>query len=298
MKKVIAIVALAALASSANAQLSSLPQSYTNDSVTLNTSLGLNAGVTHWDNPLGLAAYKFASDDNLGAPKPGTPDNALGLNWSPISAQVLNLLDQTNTKGGIIRTIFVGESAGWLNDFGYSYNGIPSSSSSYTVFKDIQAKTGTPYTTNVTFGTSFDISFLPGTVGNFDFWLNGVGNGGYNAPSSSTTYGGVYTAFHPTNSSPNNTPGNVKITTTGLAVSTWIAALGTWVDVPTYFVGFEDWRTDLGADKDYNDFVFAVQFLKPDGTPFNPVPEPSTYGLLGAAALLGLVVARRFRTKK
>jgi hypothetical protein len=44
--------------------------------------------------------------------------------------------------------------------------------------------------------------------------------------------------------------------------------------------------------------MFALQFFGPDGKPFTPVPEPATYGLIGAAALLGLVAARRFKSKK
>jgi PEP-CTERM motif len=32
-------------------------------------------------------------------------------------------------------------------------------------------------------------------------------------------------------------------------------------------------------------------------TPFVPVPEPSTYGLMGAAALFGIIAVRRFRNK-
>jgi len=299
MKKVIAIVALAALVGSAHAQLSSLPNSaVTSDGLIINTSLGLNAGSAHWDATPGLASYKFASDDNLNTPHVGAPDNILGLSWASTSSQVASRLSQLNANGGILRTIFVGESAGWANDFGYSYDGHPASANSFTVFKNIQAKSGTAYPVNITYGTSFDLAFGAGAASQFDFWLNGVGSTGLNVVSSPTTNGGVYTVFNQANSSPFNAPGNVKITTTALMVSTWIPSLAAYVDVPTYLVGFEDWRTDRGADNDFNDFMIGLQFFKTDGTPFTPVPEPSTYGLIGAVALLGLVFVRRFKTKK
>jgi len=51
---------------------------------------------------------------------------------------------------------------------------------------------------------------------------------------------------------------------------------------------FEDLGT-WDSDEDFNDLVFAINL---NGT---QVPEPSTYGIIGALALLGLVVSRRFR---
>jgi hypothetical protein len=246
----------------------------------------------------GLASYKFASDATLGTPHPGTPDNVLGLNWASTSVQALNLRSQVNTLGGSIRTIQVGDSGQWLNDFGITLDGNPASASSFTVLSDIQAKTGTPYPVNFTFGSYFDVNFGIGAAASYDVWLNGVGGDGLVNPVPPTQFGGVYTAFNPANSMPYNAPGNVMWTTTALMVNTWIPTLGVYMDVPTYLVGFEDWKLNNGSDKDFNDAMFAFQFFKPDGTPFTPVPEPSTYGLIGAVALLGLVAARRFKSKK
>jgi hypothetical protein len=49
----------------------------------------------------------------------------------------------------------------------------------------------------------------------------------------------------------------------------------------------------VGADGEASDFG-SGEFEEP-GEPLTPVPEPSTYGLLGALALVGLTVYRRVR---
>lgn len=286
MKKVIAIAALTAVTSSAFAQLSPLPG--TEPGVTVN-SIGANAGALYWENPLGLLAYKFASDDNLGAPKPGPVDNALGLSWgTSFNGHVSSILGKLNAEGGTIRAIFLGESAGWLNDFGYAYNGLPAGAQSYSVWNDIQANKPVP---NPAFGSYFDLSLEVGEASAFDFWLSGSNSKNAVNPLPSSP-GGYYTAFHPTNGNP--ATNNALWTQTALNVRNWTAGGDQWA--ATYLVGFEDWR--LGsADKDFNDFMFAVQFFDKNGTPFSSVPEPSTYGLIGAVALLGLVARRRFSKK-
>jgi hypothetical protein len=301
MKKVIAIVALAALASSAHAQLSTNPPASSTDGVLIK-HLGdpgnPNAGVTHWDNTGTLAAYNYASDGT--SVKIGTPDNKLGLNWGLTNANVVAALAKTNLLGGTIRVIFTGEDAGWTDSFGYSYSGNPrTAGSSFTVFDRIEANGPNPI--NIHFGDYADISFVKGTLGSFDFWYSAAGQDGSGPYTSPSTYGGVYTAFNPAASTPYNSPGNVKFAGTPLMVNTWIAADSKYENVATYLMSFEDWNLANVPNPsliDYSDGMFALQFFGPDGKPFTPVPEPSTYGLIGAVALLGLVAARRFKARK
>lgn len=305
MKKVLAIVALAALVGSAHAQLSTpLPPSSSTVGVNLHSlASSLNTGATHWEALPGLASYKFTSDITLSVPKPGTPDNVLGLNWAPTSGAIAGHLASLNKEGGSVRFIFLGESAGWLNDVGFTFSGKAAGPDSYSLYNNIQALSGTPYVVNATFGDHFNIALGAGVANKFDFWFNGIGAEGLANPPSQVA-GGVYTAFHQENSIPYNAPGNFMMTTNALAVNTWLTTTdgNFYGNVDTYLVSVEDWNlkpaSGLKSDKDFNDFMFAVQFFDKNGRPDNPVPEPSTYGLIGAAALVGLVAARRFMGKK
>jgi hypothetical protein len=292
MKKLIVIAAIAALVASAQAQLSTNPPSSTTDGVVVDhlTSSNPNSGVTHWGNTSTLAAYNYASDGT--SIHVGTPDNALGLNWGLSNSSVSAALAKLNLTGGSIRIIFTGEDAGWTDSLGYTYTGNAKSvGSSFTLFDRIEANG--PNTVNTWFGDSADITLGAGAASTFDFWYSAAGKDGPGPYSSTSKDGGVYSMFSSTS--------NVRFAESPLWVNTWISATSTYENVATYLVSFEDWNVKTAPNSsylDYSDAMFAIQFFGPDGKPFSPVPEPSTYGLIGAAALLGLVAVRRFKNKK
>jgi len=290
MKTSITLAAIAALTGSGFAQMATLPPASTSNGISIQ-SIGLNAGVTHWDSPAGISAFKAA-----GLTEGTNLINTLAYNPSGLSfgsalpASIQSALDTINANGGTIRTVFLSESAGWRNSLGYTYSGAYAGPQSYTAFADM-ADSATPQDgpASISFGTYFDVSLQAGVASKFDLWFQG----------EDATYGGDYTLFNPANSSNTSAPGNALWAQQALTTSTWSVLLNKYVDVSTYVVGLEDWRLNAGSDSDYSDAVIALQFFALDGTPIEGtvVPEPSTYGLIGAAALLGLVAIRR-RTRK
>lgn len=292
-KKLSSLVFCLALKASLLAQLGSLPPSSATDGV-IPHSIGVNVGANHWGSLQGLATYRMAGDGDV-------PLVGLGTAFSSVMpAALLAERSRVDTHGGDIRTIFLGESAGWLNDFGYSYDGKPASAASYSVFTDIQACANTPYAVNMHFGDFVDVGLAAGAADTFDFWLNAVGGSGLVDPSTSTVHGGVYSVFNPTGSSPSIAPGNIVYRREPLMVSTWEPATMSYRDVATYVVGFEDSRPDNRIDGDYSDLVIGFQFFVPTGMPLDsrvsaelaPVPEPAYYAWAAAVGLLGLTVQR------
>lgn len=297
IKHYIALAAAAAFSSGAFAQMNPLPPSSATDGV-LVQPIGLNSGSDHWDNTSSIGAYKPVSTTDGTAPINTPTYNPLGITFSAsLPAIIQSRLETLNTNGGILRTIFLAESAGWHNSFGYTYDGNPASATqSFTVFESMESNT-TEATQNVTFGDFFDVSLAAGDLDDFDLWFQGAGTEGSDIPDPATSPGGVYTLFRPENSTPFLAPGNILWAQESVVANTWIAPLGVYADVETYLVALEDWRLDRGSDVDYTDSIFAFQFYTVEGTPFTPVPEPSTYGLIGAGALIGLIWLRRFKRK-
>jgi len=284
MKTVSALTALIGLSigSTAFAQLSTLPANSSTDGVTP-VPEGVNAGASHWDDPTKIKAYNYQEPTNGYVPLAGTwntgTPSAVSSGWSSIQSD-----------GGTINTIYVGETAGWQNDFGYTYGGSPVTdpTDSFTVWNSIKGDSGQPGSPN--FGDSFAINFLAGDpfATNFDLWLNTGGNPG-----------GVDTILNPSNSVPNQN--HVKWLSTPIELNTWVAADSKYEDVKTYLFAVEDWNlNDSRDDNDFSDLILAVQLYGPNGTPLGntPVPEASTYGLVGAAGLLGLAALRRRKAAK
>lgn len=290
-KKTLVLAALFGLTGAAYSQLTTLPPSSLDEGIAV-SPIGSNAGPTHWNNPAGLGAFALRADGTI-------PLSTMGLTWgaAPPAAAVA-ASNAIAANGGVIRGIFLGESAGWLNDFGYTRSGNPAGPNSFTLFSDIQSMGPAP---TVRFGDYVDIPLAFGQAANFDFWLNATGDFSPGPTSPLNPNGGVYTAFDSTRGSTTMNGAGALWAQSPVLANTWSPALNAYADVFTYLVSFEDWRPDRGSDRDMSDFLFAVQFFLPDGTPLAPelgaVPEPSTYGLLAAFALAGgAIIARRRRS--
>lgn len=181
--------------------------------------------------------------------------------------------------GGEVKVIFLGETAGWLNDFGYTPSNAPGTYKALAT--NIENNFLSP-NGNVTSGWETFAKYSAGTT--LDFWLNGSGEG----------MGGLWSTF----GTPNQFAGtDVSAHTryTFRDVTTTYVEGGSVVtkDLKTLIVGFEDVRQG-GAfyDGDYNDMVVAFQFL-PEQLPVTP--EPSTYGVIASVALIGIVLHRRIK---
>lgn len=171
------------------------------------------------------------------------------------------------TAGGTVKVMFLGKTAGWQNDLGYVL--YPPPGTHNALVTGIGVGTGA-----LTFGDYTTINYGPG-ANPIDFFVNAV-------PTAGDSHGGgVYYAFGTAGEAPSS-PAGINIVWQNF-----------WVDgILTTVVGFEDFRPmDPDNDHDYNDLVLAFQIEA------TAVPEPATYGMIGAAALLGLAGYRRFKMK-
>ena len=232
-----------------------------------------------------MEEYAVTGDGTTDVIKPGVADQHLGLTWTTSAPTSLeSTLARMNATGGTVRVIFVGESAGWLDSFGYTRSGNPTAGNqSYTAWKEIQTIGSNA---NISFGNYFDVTLAAGAMNSFDLWYSAAGVFG-GSPTTKTSLGGVYTLFH-------NASAQSLWASSSIAVNTVTATAPSGASVDTYLVSYEDWRLNAGSDADYSDLRIALQFFNPDGSAYDvSVPEPAAWATIVGLVTLLFVIARR-----
>lgn len=286
MKKTIALLALAA-SSAAYAQLVSLPPVLpaSLDQTPSATALG-NFGVGGlWDSQINSLTVSSNGNVPLAGLLAGD-----GITGGGVAPGVIADLTA-------VRIINLGETAGWLNDLGITFGAptVVTGPTSTSSSAHASAKTlTTDIPTGVTPFTYWDVAMTPGLFSSFDIWLNASSSFDGINPTPTTT-GGLYHAFHPGWDNP--TEGYPKAYWSkafGLNTNYWDVTTSSIQSVyaTTYILSFEDLR-EGASDFDHSDLILAVQLIGKDGRPNGGVPEPTTYGVLGAAALLAIITVRR-----
>lgn len=183
--------------------------------------------------------------------------------------------------GGSVKTIYLGETAGWTDDFGFVSSATPTVHTALVT--DLLSNNIPVPGGNVSSGQETSVNYAAGTT--LDFFLNSGGD---------LSQGGLFYAFGGANEfSGADTATHVRWSTRDVPTTFFNGTSVVTQNIKTLLVGFEDTRNGVSFyDGDFNDIVVAFQFL-PMTTP--PVPEPSTYGIIGAAVLAGLVGLRRFK---
>lgn len=235
-------------------------------------------GVNAFTNPGPPNMGQFAADlgDLYFNSTANVPSEIQTWNAGPVNFAAALGGNPFKPDGGAVQVIQLGKTSDWTNDF------VVSNSSSPMTFTPLLTDISS---SNIHSGWTTSVEYAAGT--SLEFWLNSGGDIGQ---------GGLFSAFGSTNLfAGTDTTSHVRWTTRDVTTTFFNGTTTVTQDIKTLLVGFEDTRTGISFyDGDFNDFVVGFQFL-PSQLP--PVPEPSTYGLLGGVALVGLVAARRFKRK-
>lgn len=245
---------------------------------------------TNWFAPFGVA-----SDANyVGVPYPrtNTPNataiDTVNRDWSGWAKNfptglVGPITNTDATKSLTVEALFLGETAGWWDDWGYRLDGVD-----YLLADGVQTIGGGA---NRDFGDYTYFNLKPGQT--LDFFVTGSGIKSQDGSITTGPLGGKYYVFDKSLNTPfGATDHSYFGTLTPLTSVRGSEFLGNEDGtIPFSVLAFEDQH--VNTDRDFNDFLFA--FRSGFDIPQGGVPEPSTYGLIGAAALLGLVGYRRFK---
>lgn len=274
MKRLLIALAALGLIAQSNAQLW--------DGSPLPPSAGAPTGIDPYfvppgPGPAGLSEFDSDSGYDFSLAEGGTvPAGITEANgWFNAASYAVSL-----DTGDRVRVTYLGKTAGWINDFGFNIGGANAyGAGAGTFWAGIT-------NTSPGFGSYFS-GVWTGAPTIIDFWLN---SGGPLAPVV-PALGGTYSIFFPGTSIPSNSglPG-FDYSARGRVFTVYDNGLDAARTI--LVIAIEDWRS---FDADFTDMFFAIEIYDRDGNPQFPVPEPSTYGLIGAMLLLGLVVVRRAR---
>lgn len=172
-----------------------------------------------------------------------------------------------------VEVVFLGETSAYLNDWGYTLNGVP-----YLFTEGVQAATETP---NLAFGDYTMFLLQPGET--LDFWMRSMPMRPVEGAPADGAESALYHVFDSTKDVP----------AMGGPLYYWgidvpLTAERPDEDRPFLVVSFEE---DLGVDHDFDDLVFAIRAWY-DPPCCGPIPEPATYGYYAAALLLCVGIER------
>lgn len=266
MKRLLILIASLGLVASSNAQLwngDPLPDPWGGTYVIDPYFVPNGGGLSEFDQDTG---FDFSLDEFGTVPLGITEENG----WMDSSTFMMGL-----EEGDIVKISYLGNTAGWNNDFGLNWGGMNASgATASTVFESINSNTPD-------FGSQAGFTQGAGDPTMIDFWLN----------SNQAGNGGTYSMFFPETSDPSNSglPA-FDYSARGRVFEVFDDIAG--VERSILVLAIEDWRN---FDADFTDLFVAIEIGTRFGEGQFPVPEPSTYGMIGAMLLLGLAAVRRAR---